>query len=193
MGKGPPFGWGLALAIFETLDSKCWILASNRWILTSQSWLLASQCSLLASTCWILAFKCSILTSTCWILAPGPPKDRNLPPTGSQPMITEENFNRRPKGRRMAEICFEKAPLLPKGFRLGLGHANKASNAGLLLAMIKCSIRAETDWTTGDNNNLPLQASFRPRKTSAHAAPVAGYERKPCLSSLQHGASTRTL
>ena len=52
------------------------------------------------------------------------------------------------------------------------GSANRVLQAGHM-AMIKCSIRTDTDCTAGDNNHLPLQASFSPRKTGAYAAPQA--------------------
>ena len=60
------------------------------------------------------------------------------------------------------------------------GSANRVLQAGHM-AMIKCSIRTDTDCTAGDNNHLPLQASFSPRKTGAHAAPQARQMRATAL------------
>ena len=57
--------------------------------------------------------------------------------------------------------------------------------------MIKCSIRAETDRAVVDNNNLLPQAPLSLKRKVLNAAPQAGYEPKPSLSSLKHGASTR--
>ena len=62
------------------------------------------------------------------------------------------------------------------------GSANRVLQAGHM-AMIKCSIRTDTDCTAGDNNHLPLQASFSPRKTGAHAAPQAETKSVPYFPS----------
>ena len=68
------------------------------------------------------------MAEMCFQKAPG----QDLAQNGRFPMVPEENFNCRPRGRQMAEICCPKAPgqdlvkngrfpMVPEGSRPGLG------------------------------------------------------------------------